>query len=206
MWICPKCGEKHEDTFDTCWNCNYSIEKKISKQKESVSEIYDNANKLYDDKKYNEAVEVYKKIIKDFPSSNEASYAKLHIEAICNSTNRRKIPANFPFIMTTANNIEGYTVIKTIQIISAECSYGMNIFKDFFTSVTDTFGGRSITLQKTLKEARKNCLKELKQEAFELGANAVIAVNLNYSQFTGKGKSMLFLVATGTAVIVEKVK
>jgi len=28
---------------------------------------------------------------------------------------------------------------------------------------------------------------------------------MNYSEFSGKGKSMLFLVATGTAVRVEKI-
>lgn len=24
MWTCIKCGEKHEDTFDDCWNCGTS--------------------------------------------------------------------------------------------------------------------------------------------------------------------------------------
>jgi hypothetical protein len=21
MWICPKCGEQHEDQYDSCWKC-----------------------------------------------------------------------------------------------------------------------------------------------------------------------------------------
>jgi hypothetical protein len=36
-----------------------------------------------------------------------------------------------------------------------------------------------------------------------LGANAVVGVALDYSEFSGQGKSMLFLVASGTAVIIK---
>lgn len=46
--------------------------------------------------------------------------------------------------------------------------------------------------------------QELRKEAEELGANAVIGVRLDYSEFSGGGKSMLFLVASGTAVVVER--
>ena len=52
---------------------------------------------------------------------------------------------------------------------------------------------------------RETCLSELKVEADQLGANAVIGVDLDYSEISGGGKSMLFLVASGTAVVVEAV-
>jgi len=48
------------------------------------------------------------------------------------------------------------------------------------------------------------CIAELKREADALGANAVIATTLNYSEISGSGKSMLFVVAVGTAVRLEK--
>ena len=35
---------------------------------------------------------------------------------------------------------------------------------------------------------------------------AVIAVDLDYSEFSGGGKSMLFLVASGTAVVAESLE
>lgn len=106
-------------------------------------------------------------------------------------------------IVTTTHNIDGYKVVKTIDIVSAECVFGMNIFKDFFMGASDFFGGRSGTAQKILKDARVKCLQELKAEALSIGANAVIGVDLDYSEISGQGKNMLFLVATGTAVIVE---
>ena len=37
-------------------------------------------------------------------------------------------------------------------------------------------------------------------EAYELGADGVIGIDLDYSEISGKGKGMLFLVASGTAV------
>lgn len=109
-------------------------------------------------------------------------------------------------IVTTTPFLDGYRVTKVIDVISSECVFGMNIFKDFFTGLSDFFGGRSETSQKALKEARQLCIRELKTEAHQLGANAVIGVDLDYSEFSGQGKSMLFLVASGTAVVIEKIK
>lgn len=106
-------------------------------------------------------------------------------------------------IVSTAQAIDGYKATKQLGVVTAECVFGLNLFKDFFTSITDVFGGRSKTAQSALRDAREKCLAELKREAAERGANAIIAVDLDYSEFSGQGKSMLFLVASGTAVFVE---
>jgi len=107
-------------------------------------------------------------------------------------------------IVTSTPAIEGYRIARTIELISAECVFGLNIFKDFLAGLTDVFGGRSKTTQRALRDARRTCIMELKREAALVGANAVVGVDLDYSEFSGQGKSMLFLVATGTAVVVEK--
>lgn len=103
-------------------------------------------------------------------------------------------------VLTTAFTVAGREIEREIEVISAECVYGMNMFRDFFAAVRDVFGGRSAATQKVLRDARKTCLTELRREALMVGADAVIGVNLAYSEFSGKGKSMLFLVASGTAV------
>lgn len=59
----------------------------------------------------------------------------------------------------------------------------MNLFLDMFVGLTDVFGGRSESSQRVLRDARHTCLRELKKEAAELGANAVIAIEMNYSEF-----------------------
>lgn len=110
-------------------------------------------------------------------------------------------PVNF--LVTTTPTVEGYCITKTLDVVTAECVFGLNIFKDLFAGLSDFFGGRSNTTQNALRDARRTCLNELRREAALLGANAVIGVDLDYSEFSGQGKSMLFLVASGTAVIIE---
>jgi len=107
-------------------------------------------------------------------------------------------------ILTTENNPQDLLVEKRIEIITAECVFGMNLFRDIFAEVRDIVGGRSSATQKVLRDARKKCLRELKIEAYSVGADAVIGVDLDYSEFSGGRKSMLFLVASGTAVKLKK--
>ncbi|WP_413616124.1 YbjQ family protein [Halomonas cupida] len=107
-------------------------------------------------------------------------------------------------ILTTSSQLEGYRVVEHLDIVSAECVFGMNILKDMFAGIRDIFGGRNKSSQNALRDARVSCLEELRREAGEMGANAVIAVDLDYSEISGGGKSMLFLVATGTAVRVAR--
>ena len=106
-------------------------------------------------------------------------------------------------VLTTAPTLDGVRTVRTVDVITAECVFGMNIFKDIFAAFSDVFGGRNESTQGVLRDARRACLLELRKEAASLGANAVIAVDLDYSELSGGGKSMLFLVASGTAVVVE---
>lgn len=108
--------------------------------------------------------------------------------------------------LTTAPGLEGFRIIRHIEVVSAEYVGGVNLFRDIMGEITDLVGGRSGTLQKELKAMRQTCLKNLKREAHQLGANAVIAIDLDYSEISGGGKSMLFLVASGTAVEVESIR
>lgn len=106
-------------------------------------------------------------------------------------------------IVLTTEMSPDLQIEERIEIITAECVFGMNIFKDLFTGVRDVVGGRSQSTQGVLRDARKTVLSELRKEAYTLGANAVIAVALDYNEFSGGGKSMLFVVASGTAVKVK---
>lgn len=105
-------------------------------------------------------------------------------------------------IVTTEFSMAEYTVTERIEVITAECVFGMNLFKDFFAGIRDIFGGRSSSSQKVLRDARRTCLTELRREALIVGANAIVGVDLDYSEISGDGKSMLFVVVSGTAVTV----
>lgn len=105
--------------------------------------------------------------------------------------------------LTTAPSLAGYEIVETVEIVTAESVMGMSALTDLAGSVRDLLGGRSKAIEDTLRQARRNCLADLRREAVMVGANAVIGVRLDYSELSGGGKSMLFLVASGTAVKVD---
>lgn len=126
---------------------------------------------------------------------------------IANAAEARRIAeAVRAVVVTTAPAVDGYRTHRTIDVVSSEYALGMNIFKDILTSLSDTFGGRSGTLQKAMREARIDALNDLRATAYELGANAVIATRIEYTEFSGQGKSMLLVAAYGTAVEVTPEK
>jgi uncharacterized protein YbjQ (UPF0145 family) len=152
----------------------------------------------------------YTALVEKYPDSREAGYARAQLQNLEGSRaelerlHSLEAANTLPSVtLTTAPSLEGFRVVRTVEVITSECVLGMNAFRDLLASVTDILGGRSGTTQKVLREARQLCLAELKREAGELGANAVIAVALDYNELSGQGKSMLFLVASGTAVVVE---
>ena len=103
-------------------------------------------------------------------------------------------------ILTTGFNVANRNIEIELEIISAECVYGLHLFKDIFAGIRDVFGGRSRALQDALRDARRTVLTELRREALTINANAVIGVDLDYQEISGGGKNMLMLVASGTAV------
>jgi uncharacterized protein YbjQ (UPF0145 family) len=104
-------------------------------------------------------------------------------------------------ILTTAYVVSNREIDHEIEVITSECVYGMNVFRDFFAGARNFFGGRSDATQKVLSDLRETCLYELKALAYNKGADAVIAIDLDYSEFSG---GMLFLVASGTAVKLKE--
>ena len=106
-------------------------------------------------------------------------------------------------VLLTTETAPNLNITKRIEIVTAECAFGMNIFKDLFAGVRDIVGGRSEAVQKTMRDSRKTALYELKKEAYEVGANAVVGVDLDYVELSKAG-SMVMLVASGTAVVIEE--
>lgn len=107
-------------------------------------------------------------------------------------------------IIVTTESAPNIPILERLDIVTAEVVIGMHLFRDIASAFRDAFGGRSATMQKGLREARQMALAELRAEAHAIGADAVIAVDLDYSEISGGGKSMLFLVASGTAVKLVK--
>ncbi|MDY3268438.1 MAG: heavy metal-binding domain-containing protein [Phocaeicola sp.] len=105
-------------------------------------------------------------------------------------------------LMTTTPNIEGKRIIHYYGIVSGETIIGANMFRDLFASIRDIVGGRSGSYEEVLREAKDTAMREMKEQAARMGANAVIGIDLDYETIGGNG-SMLMVTASGTAVYVE---
>lgn len=102
--------------------------------------------------------------------------------------------------LTTAPTVANAEIEVEIDIIAVEYAHGLSVWGDLLVEWRDGWGGRSQKMQDTLRAARLACLAELRNEAFAVGADAVIAIDLDYAELSGGGKSMTLLVASGTAV------
>ncbi len=105
-------------------------------------------------------------------------------------------------IMTTTPSIDGKQITEYRGIVTGEAIMGANAFKDLFAGIRDLVGGRSATYERELQRAREIALDELEQWALELGANAVVGIDLDY-EVLGGSNGMLMVSASGTAVVVR---
>lgn len=106
-------------------------------------------------------------------------------------------------MVTTTPSLEGYQITDYLGIVTGEAIMGANLFKDLFASIRDVVGGRAGAYEKELIRAKELAIQEMIERAEELGANAVIGVDLDY-EVLGQNNSMLMVSASGTAVRVRK--
>jgi uncharacterized protein YbjQ (UPF0145 family) len=105
-------------------------------------------------------------------------------------------------IVTTTPSVDGRRITRYCGVVAGEAILGANLFKDLFAGIRDLVGGRSATYERELQRARDIAMQELQQRAQELGANAVVGVDLDY-EVLGQGNGMLMVSASGTAVVLE---
>jgi len=103
-------------------------------------------------------------------------------------------------ILTTTPTIEGRPVKQYLGIVTGETIIGANAIKDFMASLTDFFGGRSTTYEQVLIEGKETALREIQDRAAQLGANAIVGIDLDY-ETVGANGGMLMVTASGTAVL-----
>ena len=102
-------------------------------------------------------------------------------------------------IITTTPSVEGRPIRDYLGIVTGEVIVGANIFKDLFAGIRDIVGGRAGAYESTLRSARLQAFRELEEEARSRGADAVVAIDIDY-EVVGQGGSMLMVSVSGTAV------
>jgi uncharacterized protein YbjQ (UPF0145 family) len=107
-------------------------------------------------------------------------------------------------LIITTPSVEGRRVARYLGLVTGDAILGANIFRDLFAGIRDIVGGRSAAYERELREAKRIALEEMASQARDLGANAVVGVDLDFETITmGSGGGMLMVSASGTAVALE---
>jgi uncharacterized protein YbjQ (UPF0145 family) len=102
-------------------------------------------------------------------------------------------------LVTTTNTLEDRKIVEYFGICTGEAVCGANLFRDMFAGIRDIVGGRSGSYEKVLREGKELALEDMCAQAREMGANAVVGVDIDYEVVGEKG-SMLMVAVSGTAV------
>lgn len=94
-------------------------------------------------------------------------------------------------ILTMTPNVEGRQITEYMRVIGGETIVGMAMFRDF--------AGRVQSQEGEVIQARDSALNELWNRAQQMGADAVVSVNVQYDTI-GADNGLLMVTATGTAV------
>ena len=102
-------------------------------------------------------------------------------------------------ILTTTPSVEGRTIREYNGEVFGEVITGVNFIRDLAASIRNVIGGRSGSYEDELIKARNQAMEELEQRARELGADAVVGIDVDY-EVLGAVNGMLMVTASGTAV------
>lgn len=102
-------------------------------------------------------------------------------------------------LVTTTPSLEGKEITEYLGIVFGEVISGVDFVKDFAAGLSNFFGGRSQTYEDELIRAREQAMYEMVQRATQMGATAVVGVDVDY-EVLGTNNGMLMVTASGTAV------
>ncbi|WP_254523417.1 YbjQ family protein [Natrinema caseinilyticum] len=102
--------------------------------------------------------------------------------------------------ITTTDSLDGHEVTEYCGIVSGEAVIGANVVSDIAAGIRDVVGGRSGSYEKKIEAGRREAITDIRAEARDLGANAVIGASFDYEEMA---EGMLWVNLSGTAVETE---
>jgi uncharacterized protein YbjQ (UPF0145 family) len=101
-------------------------------------------------------------------------------------------------IVTTANEVAGHTIIGYLGVVRGIVVRSTNFAQGFLGGLKSmTVGGNIQSYANVCEAAREDAFQRMMEHAAELGANAVIAMRYDATEFTPGATEVL---AYGTAV------
>jgi uncharacterized protein YbjQ (UPF0145 family) len=107
-------------------------------------------------------------------------------------------------LVITTSAIEGFNVLKHLNPVSAHIVSGTNLLDNLSKNLLNTRTIDSDSCQKKIGLLYNEAIEKIKYNTHEIGGNCVIGLSFNMNEISEKGKPILLMSVTGTAVIIEK--
>lgn len=110
-------------------------------------------------------------------------------------------------IMSSTPTLEGYKIVDYIDFISEDVIFDNSVIDKLSAGVSDFFNALSFSAKeltgttKLIEEAKRYVMTKLKRKAIELGANAIVGVDLD----AAIGSTTAKISINGTAVVVKRI-
>lgn len=105
-------------------------------------------------------------------------------------------------IMTTEGQGD-CDISERLGIVTAQCAFGQKVFDGILASVQDIVDRRTPAVERALQDAVHLVLNDLKSQAMDMHADAVIAISLQYTPIGSGACNRTLVSGIGTAVRLQ---
>jgi uncharacterized protein YbjQ (UPF0145 family) len=113
------------------------------------------------------------------------------------------VASDEPFLMVTTPTVAGYKIRQVIGLVTGFTPRTRGALGKFIAGFQSMFGGEVTAFTSEVEKARWEAIERTKSRAIELGANAIIGLDVETSDL-GMQSGIVLFSATGTAVVIEK--
>jgi uncharacterized protein YbjQ (UPF0145 family) len=99
-------------------------------------------------------------------------------------------------ILTTGPGVEGRSITEYLDLVTSQAIMGIRVTKDIKSIGANIMGGRVSGYEDEVQKAIVDVKRELVEAAEQLGADAVVAVDIDLESMN----NILLVMASGTAV------
>ena len=103
-------------------------------------------------------------------------------------------------MVTTANEIPGFRVVRSLGIVRGITVRSRSIVGNFFGSLQTIFGGNITIYTELCEQARRETYRDMVQHARQLGANGIIGMRYDATELMA---GLTEVLCYGTAVVLE---
>ena len=113
------------------------------------------------------------------------------------------VSSNTGFLMVTTPTIPGYKIKQVLGLVTGLTPRTRGALGKFIAGFQSVFGGEITAFTSEVEKARWEAISRAKSQAIELGANAIVGMDIETSDL-GLQSGIVLFSATGTAVILKK--